>query len=92
MLRSIREWHVRDWMSPPTDAASESPKEEFILDASGHETRRAIHLVLTLRDGTTGTYLWSESLTLTLEIGTSHNRTSCAASPLRLMFMCRPSA
>src|SRR6266446_10985063 len=50
-----------------SDAASESPKEEFILDASGHETRRAIHLVLTLRDGTTGTYLWSESLTLTLE-------------------------
>lgn len=63
----FREWHVRDWMSPPTDAASESPKDEFILDASGHETRRAIHLVLTLRDGTTGTYLWSESLTLTLE-------------------------
>jgi len=31
----------------------------------------AIHLVLTLRDGTTGTYLWSESLTLTLKIGTS---------------------
>jgi len=40
----------RDWMSPPTDAASESPKEEFILDASGHEKPAGpIHLVLTLR-------------------------------------------
>jgi DNA-binding SARP family transcriptional activator/TolB-like protein len=63
----FREWHVRDWMSPPTDRAAEAPNEEFILDASGYETRRAIHLVLTLRDGATGTYLWSESLTLTLE-------------------------
>jgi DNA-binding SARP family transcriptional activator/TolB-like protein len=63
----FREWHVRDWMSPPTDGAPEGPRDEFILDASGHETRRAIHLVLTLRDGATGTYLWSESLTLTLE-------------------------
>ncbi|MET3842807.1 BTAD domain-containing putative transcriptional regulator [Bradyrhizobium sp. OAE829] len=63
----FREWHIRDWTSPPTDHVPEGPKDEFILDAGGFETRKALHLVLTLRDGTTGTYLWSESLTLTLE-------------------------
>lgn len=63
----FREWQIRDWKNPPTDSASESTRDEFILDASGFETRRAVHLVLTLRDGATGTYLWSESLTLTLE-------------------------
>jgi DNA-binding SARP family transcriptional activator/TolB-like protein len=63
----FREWHIRDFTSPPADAPLQSPKDEFILDASGFETRKALHLVLTLRDGTTGTYLWSESLTLTLE-------------------------
>ncbi|MGB8399325.1 BTAD domain-containing putative transcriptional regulator [Bradyrhizobium sp.] len=63
----FREWHIRDWTNPPADRALEGSKDEFILDASGFETRKALHLVLTLRDGTTGTYLWSESLTLTLE-------------------------
>lgn len=63
----FREWHIRDWTSPPADSPLKGPRDEFILDASGFETRKALHLVLTLRDGTTGTYLWSESLTLTLE-------------------------
>jgi tetratricopeptide (TPR) repeat protein len=63
----FREWHIRDWSIPPTDRVLEGPKDEFILDAGGFETRKALHLVLTLRDGATGTYLWSESLTLTLE-------------------------
>ena len=63
----FREWHIRDWTSAPADSPLQGPRDEFILDASGFETRKALHLVLTLRDGTTGTYLWSESLTLTLE-------------------------
>jgi DNA-binding SARP family transcriptional activator len=63
----FREWQVRDRSSSPTDEESQNPQDEFILDASGYETRKAIHLILTLRDGATGTYLWSESLTLTLE-------------------------
>lgn len=63
----FREWHIRDFTSPPAGAPMQRPRDEFILDASGFETRKALHLVLTLRDGTTGTYLWSESLTLTLE-------------------------
>ena len=52
---------------PSPDPPLQGPRDEFILDASGFETRKALHLVLTLRDGTTGTYLWSESLTLTLD-------------------------
>ena len=36
---------------------------KLVLDASGYETRKALHLVLTLKDGAAGTYLWSESLT-----------------------------
>jgi DNA-binding SARP family transcriptional activator/TolB-like protein len=63
----FREWHVRDWTNFPADPTPEGPRDEFILDASGYETRKSIHLVLTLRDGSTGSYLWSESLTLTLE-------------------------
>lgn len=63
----FREWQVRDWSRFPADGKPEAPRDEFILDASGYETRKAIHFVLTLRDGATGSYLWSESLTLTLE-------------------------
>jgi len=63
----FREWQVRDRISSPPDEAPKNPEDEFILDASGYETRKGIHLVVTLRDGATGTYLWSESLTLTLE-------------------------
>ena len=63
----FREWQVRERISSPAEEVSKNPGDEFILDASGYETRKAIHLVLTLRDGVTGTYLWSESLALTLE-------------------------
>ncbi|MBV8068959.1 MAG: hypothetical protein JO270_03575 [Acidobacteriaceae bacterium] len=62
----FREWQVRDRVACPSDEVPQNPGDEFVLDASGYETRKALHLVLTLRDGATGTYLWSESLTLTL--------------------------
>jgi DNA-binding SARP family transcriptional activator/TolB-like protein len=63
----FREWQVRDRNISPPDDAPRHPGDEYILDASGYETRKAVDLVLTLRDGATGTYLWSESLTLKLE-------------------------
>ncbi len=63
----FREWQVRDRTNSPPDQAPRHPGDEYILDASGYETRKAVDLVLTLRDGATGTYLWSESLTLKLE-------------------------
>jgi len=43
---------------------------KLVLDASGYETRKALHLVLTLKDGAAGTYLWSESLTPGTPLGT----------------------
>jgi len=63
----FREWQVRDRAISTQDHAPKHPGDEYILDASGYETRRAVELVLTLRDGASGTYLWSESLTLKLE-------------------------
>jgi tetratricopeptide (TPR) repeat protein len=63
----FREWQIRDWTGTPAGYVPEHQSDEFILDASGFETRKAVHLVLTLRDGANGTYLWSESLSLTLE-------------------------
>ena len=63
----FREWQIRDWTGTPAGSVPEHQSDGFILDASGFETRKAVHLVLTLRDGTNGTYLWSESLSLTLE-------------------------
>ncbi|MBR0797918.1 hypothetical protein JQ615_21245 [Bradyrhizobium jicamae] len=66
-LVRFREWHIRDWTIALTSQAPEHQADEFILDASGFESRKAVHLVLTLRDGASGNYLWSESLSLTLE-------------------------
>jgi DNA-binding SARP family transcriptional activator/TolB-like protein len=63
----FREWQVRERSISTQDHAPGHPGDEYILDASGYETRRAVDLVLTLRDGASGTYLWSESLTLKLE-------------------------
>lgn len=63
----FREWQVRDQANSPNQLMPRNPGDEFILDASGYEDRKAVHLVLTLRDGATGIYHWSESLTLTLE-------------------------
>ena len=63
----FREWQVRDWTDSTNEQAPKSPRDELVLDASGYETRKALHLVLTLKDGAAGTYLWSESLTLRLD-------------------------
>ncbi|MCC8939741.1 hypothetical protein H8A99_25550 [Bradyrhizobium sp. Arg68] len=66
-LVRFREWHIRDWAGAPASPTPSTQADEFVLDASGFESRKAVHLVLTLRDGINGTYLWSESLSLTLE-------------------------
>jgi DNA-binding SARP family transcriptional activator len=64
-LVRFREWVVRDWET--AQGNGDTGSDEFVLDASGYETPDALHFVLTLREGGTGSYLWSESLTLTLE-------------------------
>lgn len=63
----FREWQVRDRAASVSGDTPKGVGEELILDASGYESRKGIDLVLTLRDGFTGTYLWSESAMLKLE-------------------------
>lgn len=66
-LVRFREWLVRNWAQNGAAGDPESADDEYVLDASGYETKEGIHFVLTLRDGATNAYLWSERLTLTLE-------------------------
>jgi len=66
-LVRFREWLVRDWTQEIAQGNPEAESDEFVLDASGYEAVNALQFVLTLRDGVTGSYLWSESLALTLE-------------------------
>jgi DNA-binding SARP family transcriptional activator len=65
-LVRFREWSVRDWTESGRTDAGGTQNLEFLLDASGYQTNDGIHFVLTLRDGTTDNYLWSEGLTLSL--------------------------
>ena len=66
-LVRFREWLVRDWTQESAPGVAAAAIDEFVLDASGYESPRALHFVLTLRDNINGTYLWSENLTLTLD-------------------------
>jgi tetratricopeptide (TPR) repeat protein len=66
-LVRFREWLVRDAGQDFSPGNRQTANDEFLLDASGYESSDALHFVLTLRNATTGTYLWSENLTLTLE-------------------------
>lgn len=66
-LVRFREWQVRDSDDGISESDRRTFENEFVLEASGHETRNALQFVLTLQDGATGAYLWSENLKLTLE-------------------------
>jgi DNA-binding SARP family transcriptional activator/TolB-like protein len=66
-LVRFRECQVRDANIVAPDGDRKTIDHEYVLEASGYETRNAVQFVLTLQDNVSGAYLWSESLKLTLE-------------------------
>ncbi|NIK47306.1 BTAD domain-containing putative transcriptional regulator [Variibacter gotjawalensis] len=66
-LVRFREWQVRDASDSQAESARKKADNEYVLEATGHEVQDAVQFVLTLQDGSTGAYLWSENLNLTLE-------------------------
>jgi DNA-binding SARP family transcriptional activator len=64
-LVQVREWLVRDrgdGDAVPGEAASAT--ERFVLDAGAFQIEDELRLVLALREATTGTYVWSERVSL----------------------------
>lgn len=67
-LVRFREWVVRDRSpNPGQSLPARSDLAEFAIEASAFEAGHAVRVVLTLRDVATSDFLWSESLTVSVD-------------------------